>query len=302
MQKGAKIGWIGTGVMGKSMAGHIMKKGGHPLSVFNVPASNADSIVKMGATFQEAKQMAQEVDYLFLMVGYPHDVQNVVLHPDTGIINYMRPGSYFIDHTTSTPTLAMKIAEEMAKKQIKAIDAPVSGGDVGAQNGCLVTMVGGEKEHVDHVRPLLDLYSAEVSLMGGPGAGQHTKAANQIMIANNLFGVCEALIYGHKSGLDLDQMTQLLDKGAAGSFQLRVLSPRMLKRDFAPGFYVEHFVKDLGIALGECKEMGIALPGMAQASQFFQAYVAQGGSKDGTQGLLQVLEKMNNTEIKDYSK
>lgn len=161
-------------------------------------------------------------------------------------------------------------------------------------------MCGGEKSHVEHLMPLLKVYSAEVQHMGKAGAGQHTKAANQIMIANTIFGVCEALIYGHKAGLDLDQMIKLLSKGAAGSFQLEKLGPRILKRDFEPGFYVEHFVKDLGIALEECRRMGIALPGMSLSGQFFQALMAQGGSRMGTQGIMTCLERFNNMEVKKY--
>lgn len=161
-------------------------------------------------------------------------------------------------------------------------------------------MCGGEKEHFDAVKPLLDIYSKQAELMGAPGAGQHTKAANQIMIASKIFGVCEGLIYGHKAGLDLDQMLHLLKGGAAGSFQLANLGTRILVRDFEPGFYVEHFVKDLGIALEESHRMGLCLPSMAQSAQFYQALMAQGGSRMGTQGIMTVLEKLNNTEIKKY--
>lgn len=199
---------------------------------------------------------------MFLMLGYPHDVENMMLHPETGILKHMKKGAYVIDHTTSSPDIAMKIAAEAAKLGVNSVDAPVSGGDVGAKNGCLVIMCGGEEAHVNDVRPFMSLYGQQIEWMGSAGAGQHTKAANQIMIANTLFGVCESLIYGHKAGLNLDQMIKLLNKGAAGSAQLEKLAPRMLKRDFDPGFYVEHFFKDLGIALSECERMGLTLPGM----------------------------------------
>ena len=172
------IGWIGTGVMGQSMAGHLIKKGGFKLNVFNRTASKADSLVAQGAVFMPAKQIAMEADYLFLMLGYPHDVQDMVLHPDTGICKYMKKGSYLIDHTTSTPSLAKEIAEHALKFCVHSIDAPVSGGDIGAKNGTLVTMCGGAKQDVEHVKPLLDLYSTQVEHMGDAGAGQHTKAAN----------------------------------------------------------------------------------------------------------------------------
>jgi 3-hydroxyisobutyrate dehydrogenase len=300
MFKGAKIGWIGTGVMGKSMAGHLMTKGQLSLQVSDRFQSACDPLVKQGATFMSPVEIAKQADYLFIMLGYPRDVETMVLDKKDGLFAHMKKGSFLIDHTTSSPSLNMRMAEEAKELGISCVDAPVSGGDVGAKNGKLVTMVGGQKDHVDHVRPLLDMYSAQVELMGEAGAGQHAKAANQIMIANNLFGVCEALIYGQKSGLNLDQMVQLLSKGAAGSFQLSGLAPRILKRDLDPGFFVEHFVKDLGIALDECKRMGIALPGMSQSTQFFHAYVAQGGAKRGTHGLIEVLEKMNNMQISKY--
>jgi 3-hydroxyisobutyrate dehydrogenase len=299
VEKAVRVGWIGTGVMGKSMAGHLMKKG-YSMSVFNRTASKADELVSNGATFMPAIDVAKQSDYVFLMLGYPHDVEKMVLCPDQGILQHMKPGSYLIDHTTSSPDLASRIAAKALETKVHSIDAPVSGGDIGAKNGKLVTMVGGAKEAVDACRPLMDCYSAEVQNMGKPGAGQHTKAANQIMIATTMIGVCESLIYSHKAGLDINQMINLLSKGAAGSFSLEKLAPRMLRRDFEPGFYVEHFVKDLGICLDEAKRMNISLPGLALAQQFYHALVAQGGARMGTQGLLTTLEKFNNTEIRKY--
>jgi 3-hydroxyisobutyrate dehydrogenase len=212
----------------------------------------------------------------------------------------MKEGSYLIDHTTSSPGLALKIYQEAKKRSIYSIDAPVSGGDIGAKNGKLVTMVGGEKDAYEAVSDLLKCYSLEIQLMGEAGSGQHTKMANQIFIANNMIGVCEGLIYGHKAGLDLNQLITLLSKGAAGSFSLEKLGPRMLRRDFDPGFYVEHFVKDLGIALEEARRMQLGLPGLALASQFYQALIAHGGARMGTQGLLTTIELFNNTTVKKY--
>lgn len=197
------------------------------------------------------------------MLGYPHDVEQMMLG-ESGILKHMKKGSFIIDHTTSTPSLAVKIAEEALKYGVKSIDAPVSGGDVGAKNGCLVVMCGGEKADLESVQGVMAHYSQQIEWMGGPGAGQHTKAANQIMVGNNLFGVCESLIYGHKAGLNLQQMITLLNKGAAGSASLEKLGPRMLRRDFDPGFYVEHFMKDLNICVSECEAMGLNLPGMLQ--------------------------------------
>jgi 3-hydroxyisobutyrate dehydrogenase len=215
--KNIKVGWIGTGVMGRHMAGHIMTKGNLKIQVYNRTASKADALVQEGAEFKSAIEIAKDADYLFLMLGYPHDVESMVLDNDFGILQHMKPGSYLIDHTTSTPELAARIAAQAEKCGVKSVDAPVSGGDVGAKGGCVVTMCGGSAQDVDDLRFLFDMYSKEVQHMGPPGSGQHTKMANQIMIANNVFGVCEALIYGHKSGLDLNQMILLLNKGAAGS-------------------------------------------------------------------------------------
>ena len=194
----------------------------------------------------------------------------------------MKKGAFLVDHTTSSPELAIRIAEQADAQGVKSIDAPVSGGDIGAKNGQLVTMVGGDTSAVEEVRPLLDIYSKDVQHMGKAGAGQYTKAANQINIATTMVGVCESLLFAQKAGLNIDQMIQLLSKGAAGSFSLQVLAPRMLKRDFEPGFYVEHFVKDLGIILDESRRMGIALPGTSQAEQLYQALMAQGGARMGT--------------------
>lgn len=202
------------------------------------------------------------------MLGFPSDVENMVFgtgEPGSGILEHMKSGSYLIDHTTSSPGLAERIATEAKKKGVLSIDAPVSGGDTGAKNGKLVAMIGGEPAAVDACMPLFKCYSAQCQNMGGPGSGQHTKAANQIMIGSTMVGLCEALVYSHKAGLPLDQLITLLSNGAAGSFSLKNLGPRMLKRDFEPGFYVEHFVKDLGIALEESKRMGISMPGTALA-------------------------------------
>jgi 3-hydroxyisobutyrate dehydrogenase len=299
VDKAAKIGWIGTGVMGKSQAGYLLKNG-LSVSVFNRTPSKADDLLVSGAVFKSVKDIAKESDYLFLMLGYPKDIETIVFDEQDGLLRHMKPGSVLIDHTTSSPGLAIRIANECKMRNIDSIDAPVSGGDIGARNGALVTMCGGDVKAFERTKPYMDLYSAQVKLMGGPGAGQHTKATNQIMIASSMIGTVEALIYGHKAGLDLNEVLTLLSQGAAYSFTMSKLGPRMLKRDFEAGFYVEHFVKDLGIVLEEARRMNISLPGTALASQFYAAYVAQGGSRNGTQGLLTVFEKLNNMEIHKY--
>jgi len=257
-------------------------------------------LIAKGAHWKEIKEIAQQSDFLFLMLGYPHDVEDVVFNQETGVLHHMKEGAVLIDHTTSSPGQAMRIYESALQRKVRFIDAPVSGGDIGARNGKLVTMIGGDAEAVQRAEPLLKCYSAEIQHMGPAGSGQQTKACNQILIANTMVGVCEALVYGHKAGLNLDQMINLLQKGAAGSFSLEKLAPRMLRRDFEPGFYVEHFIKDLGIALEESRRMKLGLPGLGLASQLYQALGAQGFERKGTQSLLLALEQMNGITVKKY--
>ena len=224
----------------------------------------------------------------------------MVLDDETGVLQHMKSGSTLIDHTTSSPSLAEEINTAAEARGVLCVDAPVSGGDIGAKNGKLVTMVGGTEQGVGGVRELLDIYSQEVQHMGPPGAGQHTKAANQIMIATTMVGLCESLLYAQKAGLNHEQMINLLSKGAAGSFSMEKLGPRMLRRDFDPGFYVEHFVKDLGIVLDECRRMKLSVPGTAQAFQMYELMMAQERGRMGTQGLLTVLEEINRTTVRTY--
>lgn len=290
-----EIGWIGTGVMGKSMCKHLLKAG-YSLSVFNRTKSKADELVAAGASFLTPREIAKKCDAVFLMLGYPHDIEDVVFNKDA-IINYLKPGSYLIDHTTSSPRLAEKIYNECKSKEIFSLDAPVSGGDIGAREGKLVVMTGGDQPVFDKIKPIFEKYGTNIKLMGGAGKGQHTKMVNQIAIVNNMQGVVETLIYAYKAGLDLEKVIETIGGGAAASFSLNVLGPRMLKRDFAPGFYVEHFIKDLEIALEEAKKMNLCLPGLALVKQFYQSLAAMGGDKMGTQALLLVLEKLNNVDL-----
>ena len=296
LSKGLKIGWIGTGVMGASMCGHLMDKSRHQTYVFNRTASKANSLLDKGAEFKEPQDIAKEADFLFMMLGYPHDVESMALGSD-GIIQHMKEGAILIDHTTSSPKLAEQIHEEAKKRGVGSIDAPVSGGDIGAKNGQVVTMCGGDQEDFDKVLPLFETYSKAVKLMGDAGKGQHTKCVNQMMLATTMIGLSEAFVYSHKAGLEIDQWIDLLSSGAAGSFSLEKLGPRMLKRDFDPGFYVEHFIKDLGIVLDEAKEMGLSLPGTSNSNQLYLSLAANGGKREGTQAILKVLEKMSNVEI-----
>lgn len=290
-----KVGWIGLGVMGKSMCRHVLRNG-YQVNVWNRTISKADEAIKDGAKFMTPEDVASNSDILFTMLGYPSDVRDMILEKQK-LINFMKPGSVLVDHTTSSPDLAKTIYKKCKDLGIGAIDAPVSGGDVGAQKGILVTMCGGDEDAFKKAEPVMAKYSSNVQLMGKAGQGQHTKACNQICIANNMVGVVESLIYGYKAGLDLEQVIKTIEGGAAGSFSLKVLGPRMLKRDFDPGFFVEHFVKDMEIALEEARRANLCLPGLSTSKQLYQALMAHGGAKMGTQALILALEKINNVNI-----
>jgi 3-hydroxyisobutyrate dehydrogenase len=226
------------------------------------------------------------------MLGYPADVRDVVLG-EGGLLEAMDEGALYIDVTTSEPSLAVEIAQAAAAKGVAALDAPVSGGDVGARNGTLVVMVGGEPEAFARAKPLLEAFGQTVVLMGGPGSGQHTKMVNQIAISSGMVAVCEALLYAHRSGLDLEQVLDTISRGAAGSWTLSNLAPRLLTGDVEPGFKVDHFVKDLGIALAEARRMQLSLPGLALAEQLYIAAQAQGLGQKGTHALLLALARVS---------
>lgn len=295
MSKLLKVGWIGFGVMGKSMCGHVIKAG-YPVNVWNRTKSKTDEAVSQGAKYMPPQEVAANSDILFIMLGFPKDVRDMILD-DQALLLHMKPGSILVDHTTSAPSLAKELYAKGIEKGIHSIDAPVSGGDIGAKNGTLVTMVGGDPKPFETAKEVMARYSQTVKLMGAAGQGQNTKACNQICIANNMVGVTEALIFGHKAGLDLHEMIKTIEGGAAGSFSLRVLGPRMLKRDFDPGFFVEHFVKDMEIILNEARRANLCLPGVALSSQLYQSIMAHGGAKNGTQALLLALEDMNNVKL-----
>jgi len=291
-----KIGWIGTGVMGKSMCKHLINKG-YELSVFTRTMSKAEELIKMGAKTKSPEEIAKTSDAVFLMLGYPHDVESIVLG-NNGILRHMPKGSYLVDHTTSSPDLATQIYNKYQEKGIISFDAPVSGGDVGARNGKLIVMVGGDEKHLSQPKNVMEAYSAKVEHFGAAGKGQHTKMVNQTIIASTIIAVCEGLIYGHKAGLDLNKVIELLSGGAAGSFTLSVYGPRILKRDFEPGFYIEHFFKDLEISLKECENMKIDLKGLKLAHKFYKAMIEEGYGRKGIQALYLALEKMNKIENK----
>lgn len=280
--------------MGKSMCKHLISKG-YELSVFSRTASKTAELIDMGAKANSPSEIASNCDIVFLMLGYPRDVQEVTLG-DNGILKNMKKGSYLVDHTTSSPDLAIKIHSEAVNLGINSYDAPVSGGDVGAKEGKLVVMVGGEDSKFSPVEEVMKSYSAKINLMGPAGNGQHTKMANQTIIASTMIGAVEGMLYARKANLDVERVLQLLGGGAAGSFSLNVYGPRILKRDFEPGFYIEHFVKDLEICLAECEKMKLDLAGLKLAHRFYRTMIDDGLGRKGTQGLMLALEKVNGIE------
>ncbi|KAG9417116.1 hypothetical protein AC1031_001506 [Aphanomyces cochlioides] len=291
-----RVGFIGAGIMGKSMCGHILN-GGFPVTTFSRTPSKCQSLVDKGARLAASPaEVALHSDVLFTIVGYPHDVRQVILG-EQGVLSQMKPGGIIVDMTTSEPSLAKEIFHQAKLQGVSSIDAPVSGGDIGAREARLSIMAGGEPEAIDRVMPLFKLLGTNIRHMGGPGAGQHTKMVNQILIATNMIGVVEGLLYAYKSGLDLHETIAAVGAGAAGSWSINNLGPRIANRDFDPGFMVEHFIKDLGIALKESQTMGLSLPGLALANQFYLAVQAlPNGSKLGTQALMLAFEKMNNIQ------
>lgn len=287
-----KIGWIGTGVMGQSMAGHLQADG-HELSVYNRTKSKAEALLDNGAKWCETPaKVAQNAEVVFTIVGFPQDVESVYLGEE-GILAEKGICRIVVDMTTSEPRLAQKIAKAAAEKGVSSLDAPVSGGDVGAKNGTLAIMVGGEKKTFDEILPLFQLMGKNISYMGEAGAGQHTKMCNQTLIAGTMIGVCESLLYADKVGLDQQAVIDIIGQGAAGSWSINNLGPRIVKDNYDPGFFVEHFIKDMGIALKEAAAMKLSLPGLALAHQLYIALQAQGHGRSGTQALMLALKALN---------
>ena len=282
----ARIGFIGLGIMGHSMAGHLLAAG-HPLSVYNRSADKTTALVAKGAqACATPAQVAQQSDVIITMVGYPSDVEQVWLGAE-GIIAHAS-NALLIDMTTSSPALAKKLAEASAQAGHQALDAPVSGGDIGAREAKLSIMVGGEAATFDKALPILQLMGTNIVHMGAAGAGQHTKMSNQIVIASTIMGVCEGLAYAKGAGLDSAALLQCIGGGAAGGFQLNVMGARIAKGDFAPGFFNEHFLKDLGIALEEAEKMGLQLPGASLARKLYKEMIDSGRGRLGIQALFQL--------------
>jgi 3-hydroxyisobutyrate dehydrogenase len=278
------IGFIGTGVMGKSMAAHLMKAG-YSLIVYSRTKEKAQELLENGAEWaQTPKDVAEKAKVIITMIGYPTDVEEIYLG-ENGLIASGKPGSFYIDMTTSSPSLATAIYEEAKKYGIQALDAPVSGGDVGAREATLSIMVGGEQEAFDTVKPLFEKMGKNIVYQGKAGAGQHTKMSNQIAIASNMIGVCEAIIYAEKAGLNPENVLKSISTGAAGSWSLSNLAPRMLKGNFEPGFYIKHFIKDMKIALAEAERMDLPVPGLSLAKSLYEQLAEMGEENSGTHAL-----------------
>ncbi len=290
-----RIGWIGTGVMGAPMCGHLMDKG-FSASVHNRTKEKAKQLLDKGADWADTpKAVAGVSDVVFAIVGYPDDVRQVILG-DEGVLAGAKEGSVIVDMTTSQPSLAVEVYETAKKKNVHSVDAPVSGGDVGAREARLSIMIGGDKDVVEALRPLFEAMGRTVVHQGPAGAGQHTKMVNQTLIATNMIGVCEGLLYAYKAGLDLETVMQSVASGAAGSWSLSNLGTRIIANNFDPGFFVEHFIKDMGIILDEAKRMGLALPGIALAHQLYLALQAQGHGRKGTHALMLALASLSNVD------
>ncbi len=288
----AAVGWIGIGVMGRSMCGHLLKAG-HTVALTTRTREKAADLLSAGAAWcATPRETAQRSDIVFTMVGFPSEVEEVYFGAH-GVLAGVRPGSVVCDMSTSEPSLAVRIHAAAHSKSVASLDAPVSGGDVGAREAKLAIMAGGEREAFDRVLPLFKKMGETISLMGGPGAGQHTKMANQIAISGTMIGTVESLLYAEKAGLGLDAMIDIIGKGAAASWSLNNLGRRIVKGDFGPGFYIKHFVKDMGIALKEAARMRLALPGLSLVHQLYMAALAQGLESLGTQGLYKILAGMN---------
>jgi 3-hydroxyisobutyrate dehydrogenase len=291
MTKKQILGWIGTGVMGAPMCGHLIAAG-YPLNVTSRTRSKTDALVAQGARWHAtAAEVAAHSDVVFTMVGTPDEVREVYFG-EHGVFAGLKPGAIVVDMGTTPPGLTKEITAHALAMKAHAVDAPVSGGDVGARNATLSIMAGGEEAVISIVRPLFECLGNAVAWMGEAGNGQHTKMANQLAVAGTMIGVCEALVYAGHAGVDLEKLVAVISRGAAGCWTLDNLAPRIISGDDAPGFMVDHFVKDLGIALGECKQMELSLPGLELASRLYRELQAIGHGQSGTQALIHAIKKI----------
>ncbi|MBT8135187.1 MAG: NAD(P)-dependent oxidoreductase [Gammaproteobacteria bacterium] len=288
MQKHSKLGWVGLGVMGSAMCQHLIAAG-YPMFINTRSHIKAEDLIAGGAVWCETPaEVAARSDVVFTMVGLEEEVRDVYLSADGLFVDSIN-GKTFIDMGTTAPGLTLELSRHAQQHDADFIDAPVSGGDVGARNASLSIMAGADPEILETVRPLFELLG-RVQLMGGPGSGQHTKMCNQIVVAGTMIGVCEALVYASKAGLDCERLITTINQGAAGCWSLDNLAPRMISMDFAPGFMVDHFIKDLGIAVRETEMMGVKLPGLELAKSLYERVSNMGHGKSGTQALLLALQ------------
>lgn len=287
-----KVGWIGLGVMGFSMAQHLLHSD-LEVSVFSRTREKAEPLLKQGATWKEnPAELAQGVDFLFSMVGYPKDVEDIYFQQN-GIFEGVTENTVLIDMTTSSPELAGNIATRARNMGAYSLDAPVSGGDIGARNGSLAIMCGGDEKAYNQTLDLFKIMGGNIDYFGSAGAGQRVKMSNQILIASTMIGTVEAMLYAEKANLDMGKVIQLIGQGAAGCWSLNQLGPRMIKEDWEPGFYVKHFIKDIKIALDDAEKMGLELKGLELAKCFYSEVISAGYPEKGTQVLLKVLRSMN---------
>ena len=291
-----RVGWIGIGVMGAAMSARLLKQG-YVVTVHTRTKTKAMGLLADGARWAESpKSIAEQSDVIFTMVGVPQDVRDVYFG-DAGLLAAARAGSIVVDMTTTSPQLAREIHDAAKARGVAAVDAPVSGGDIGARQGTLSIMVGGDPAVADTLMPLFHILGKTIVYQGGPGAGQHTKLCNQIVIAGTMIGVCESLLYGYKAGLDLETMLRSIKGGAAACWTLENLAPRILQRNFDPGFFVDHFVKDMGLALEEARRMGLVLPGLALVHQLYLSVQAHGYGRCGTHALMLALEGLSQVKV-----
>jgi 3-hydroxyisobutyrate dehydrogenase len=287
-----RLGWIGTGVMGASMCGNLLAAG-FAVTVYNRTREKAEKLLNRGAQWAEnPRAVAEATEVIFTMVGYPADVRSVILG-DHGVLAGCKPGQVIVDMTTSRPSLAVQIAEATAARNVHSVDAPVSGGDVGAREARLSIMIGGDKDVVEALQPCWQVLGTTIVHQGGHGAGQHAKMTNQVVIAGNMIGVCEGLLYAYRAGLDLHTVMKSIGSGAATSWSLVNLGARIIDNNFEPGFFVEPFIKDMGIALEEAKRIGLSMPGLALVHQLYLSLAAHGHSRDGTQALQLALASLS---------
>jgi len=295
MQEKPRIGWIGTGIMGASMAGHLLRDA-YPVSVYNRTRHKAQALLDAGAQWRDSpREVAQNADIVFTIVGYPRDVEETILG-ERGVLSGLAAGGVVCDMTTSSPELAERIAQAAGAKGCAALDAPVTGGDVGARDGTLAILVGGDATAFERLKPCFELMGRSITHFGKPGMGQQAKLANQTAVAGNLFSVCESLLYAHEAGLDARVWLEAVRGGAAGSSALNRLGPRILDGDFTPSFSCEHFLKDLELCVAECRRMKLVLPGLGLAEQLFRLMAANGRDKDGTQALILALAALSGRE------